>query len=130
VADIGLTELQLEIMDVLWRRREATVGEVHEAMGVARGLAQATIATLLRRLEKKGAVAHRLDGRQFVYRAVVTSKAAKQSMVAEVADRLFPDQVPALISYLLAEKKIGAAELEEVKALIKAKEREAKGRRT
>ena len=43
-----------------------------------------------------------------------------------MADRLFPDQVPALINYLLAQRKIGAEELAEVKALIRAKEREAR----
>lgn len=128
MAGIGLTELQLEIMAVLWRRGGATVGEVHEAMGTPRGLAQATIATLLRRMEKKGAVAHEKEGRQFTYRAVVSSDEARRSMVAEVATRLFPDQVPALINYLLAEKKIGAEELAEVKALIEAKEREARER--
>ena len=125
MAGLGLTELQLEIMQVLWVRGAATVGEVHEAMS-ARGLAQATIATLLRRMDKKGAVTHEKYGRQFVYRARITAKEAKRSMMAEVADRLFPDQLPALINHLLAQRKIGAEELAEVKALIEAKEHEAR----
>lgn len=125
--ELGLTQLQLEIMRTLWERGEATVGEVHEAIGVERGLAQATIATLLRRLEKKGAVTHTPQGRQFVYRAAVTSDAVRRSMLTDVAERLLPNEVPALINQLFASKKIGADELEQVKKLIEQKEREARG---
>ncbi len=125
MANLGLTELQLEIMQVLWRRGAATATEVHEEMN-ARGLAPATIATLLRRLDKRGAVMHEMNGRQFVYRARITPEETQRSRVAEVADRLFPGQIPDLINYLLAQKKIDAEELAEVKALIEAKEREAR----
>ena len=125
--ELGLTQLQLEIMRTLWERGEATVGEVHVSIGRERGLAQATIATLLRRLEKKGAVTHKVQGRQFVYRAAVTSDAVRRSMLTDVAERLLPNEVPALINQLFASKKIGADELEQVKKLIEQKEREALG---
>ena len=127
MASARLTELQLEIMRILWARDGATVGEVHAALRERR-LAQATIATLLRRMEAKGAVTHDKQGRQFVYRARITEPQARRSLVSEVADRLFKDQVPALINYLLAQRKIGAEELAEVKALIEAKEREGRKR--
>ena len=122
-----LAERQLDIMRVLWARGAATVVDVHDAMRAHR-LAQATIATLLQRMEKKGAVTHEKAGRQFVYRARITEEQARRSMLAEVGDRLFRDQVPALITYLISQKKIGARELAEVKALIEAKEREGKKR--
>src|SRR5262245_35810176 len=122
-----LTELQLEIMRVLWTRGGATVGEVHAALR-ARRLAQATIATILRRMEAKGALTHDRQGRQFVYHARITEQQARRSVVAEVADRLFMGQVPALIHHLLAQGKIGPEELAEVKALIEAKEREGRKR--
>jgi predicted transcriptional regulator len=52
VSNPELTELHLDIMRVLWERGPATVADVHQALA-ARGLAQATISTLLRRLEKE-----------------------------------------------------------------------------
>ena len=122
-----LTQLHLAIMRVLWSRDEATVADVHTSMS-AHGLAQATIATLLRRLEKKGAVEHEKRGRQFVYRARITEAQALNSTLVEVADRLGRNQVSALFNYLIAQRKIGAKELAEVKALIAAKEREARKR--
>ena len=122
--EVRLTELQLAIMSVLWKKSTATVADVHDAIGARRGLAPATVATLLRRLEKKGAVTHETEGRQFVYRALISSAAARRSMLSEVAERLLPADVPALINQLLASKKIGAEELEQVKKLIEEKERE------
>jgi BlaI family transcriptional regulator, penicillinase repressor len=120
---LGLTKLQLELMAVLWRKQSATIAEVHRAVGKRRGLALATVATLLRRLEKKGAVAHAVDGRQFVYRPLVSAEAVRRSRLTEVAETLLPADVPALISQLLMTDKIGADELEQVKKLIASRER-------
>jgi len=66
-----LGDLQLAIMRILWQRREATVAEVHRALFDERRLAPTTIATMLVKLEKKGVVTHRLEGRRYVYRPSV-----------------------------------------------------------
>ncbi len=118
-----LTELQLEIMQVLWERGTATVADVHHALA-ARELAQATISTLLRRLEKKGVIAHDKVGREYAYRPVLSMEAAKRALVSGVTKRMLPDTVPALIHALWKKRKVSAAELAEVKALIEMKERE------
>jgi predicted transcriptional regulator len=120
---VELTELQVEIMRVLWDRGGATVAEVHRALA-ARGLAQATISTLLRRLEKKGAITHDKAGREFTYRPLLSIDAARRALVSAVTDRMLPDTVPALIHALWKKRRISAEELAEVKALIEAKERE------
>ena len=57
-----LGDLQHAIMGVLWERGEATTAEVHEALREERGLAPTTIATMLRKMEDKGVVAHRAAG--------------------------------------------------------------------
>jgi predicted transcriptional regulator len=118
-----LTELQLDIMRVLWERGRATVADVHHALA-SRGLAQATISTLLRRLEKKGVIAHDKVGREFVYRPLLSVDDAKHGLVTEMTKRILPDTVPALIHALWKKRKISAAELAEVKALIAEKVRE------
>ena len=66
-----LGDLQLAIMRVLWTRREGTVAEVHLALE-ERQLALTTIATMLSKMEKKGVVSHRNEGRQYVYAPVVS----------------------------------------------------------
>ena len=79
-----LGELQHAIMAVLWDRGEATTADVHEALRDDRGLALTTIATMLRKMEDKGVVLHRVDGRQFVYRAAVSEDQVRRSMVGEL----------------------------------------------
>ena len=128
-ASTTLTALQLELMRVLWARGQATVVEVHREITRTRELALPTIATLLRRLEARGAVAHHTEGRQFIYRPLVAEADVQRSVIGSVAERIFTGDVPALIHRLLSEREVTREELNEVRALIEAKERELRDRR-
>ena len=121
---IGLTDLQIDIMRILWKRGDASVADVHREIQHTRQLAQPTIATMLSRLEKKGAVTHTVEGRQFIYRAALKEADVKRSMIAQMKDSLFSSDIPAVVSQLLAGREISREDLDEVKALIEAKERE------
>ena len=114
----SLTDLQLAIMRVLWDRDEATVLEVQERLRPDRDLAQTTIATLLSRLEKRGVIAHRLDGRQFVYRPLVSEQDVRRSMVSELTTLLFDGSAAALMSHLLRSRDIDPGDLDRVKRMI------------
>ena len=59
-----LGELQLAIMRVLWAHDGATVLQVHQALSPARDLSASTVGTMLQKMERKGAVRHRRDGRR------------------------------------------------------------------
>jgi BlaI family penicillinase repressor len=118
-----LGDLQLAIMRVLWQRGEGTVAEVHEALEPERGLALTTIATMLAKLEKKGVVDHRAEGRRFVYRPTVDEGQVRRSMVSELTSQLFRGDVTALVNHLLSEHEIDPRELAQVRALIEARER-------
>jgi predicted transcriptional regulator len=126
----SLTALQLELMKELWSRGEASVLELHDALRAARPIAQSTVATLLSRLEKRGLVAHRVDGRQYFYRALVQEPQVRRSVMAEfseLAGRLFEGDVAAMVSHLLADKDVEPAELSRIRAMIEAREAELKG---
>ena len=122
-----LGELQHAIMQVLWGRDEATVAEVHEALYDERGLAPTTIATMLRKMEDKGVVAHRVEGRQFVYRPAVSEDAVRSSMVGELLERLFAGDPAALVSHLVADREIDHEEIERLRALLDGAEQEKDG---
>lgn len=125
----ALTELQLAVMRVLWLRGEATVLEVQEALQPKRPLAQTTVATLLSRLEKRGVVAYRMDGRQYVYRPLITQDVVRSSALAEVKDLLFEGDIATLVSQLLTAEEVGPADLAKVRMMIEARERELKEKR-
>lgn len=118
-----LGDLQLAIMRVLWSRSEATVAEVHEALEPERGLALTTIATMLTKLEKKGVVDHRAEGRKFIYRPLVSEGQVRRSMVADLTSQLFRGDVTALVNHLLAEHEIDRGELSQLRELISDHER-------
>lgn len=117
-----LGDLQHAIMRVLWARGEATAAAVHAALEPERGLAPTTIATMLRKMEDKGVVAHRSEGRQFVYRATVSEAEVRQSMVGEVVERLFAGNPAALVSYLVAEEGLDPEEIARLRAVLDEKE--------
>lgn len=122
-----LTPLQMTVMRVLWERGEATVAAVQAALAPEQSLAPTTVATLLSRLEKRGVVAHRAEGRQFVYRPLVDEEEARETMVAELSERLFEGDVTRLVSHLLEHHATAPGDLEKVRALIERAEREAPG---
>jgi BlaI family penicillinase repressor len=113
-----LGDLQHAILRVLWQKDEATVVDVLEALSDERDRALTTIATMLTKMEKRKLVAHRSEGRQFVYRALVSESQVRRSMISELAERLFGGDVTALVSHLLQEHEIDAAEVERLRELI------------
>ena len=123
-----LGELQLAILRVLWARGEATASDVHAALHAERGLAPTTIATMLKKMEKRGLVTHREDGRRFIYRSAVTEEAVTRSMVTDLTDRLFGGKASDLMGHLLAEHDIDRTELAELNRLISQAERRRKDR--
>ncbi len=122
-----LTHLQVDLLEVLWNRKEATVAEVQNALLGDRGLATSTVATLLSRLEKRGVVTHRADGRQYVYRAQVSREQVRDSMVSALTYRMFSGDVAELVSHLLTEAETSPGDLARVKRLIARKTEELEG---
>lgn len=113
-----LGDLQIAIMRILWNTDEASVADVHAALEPERGLAPTTIATMLTKMEKKGVVTHRTEGRKYMYRPTVTEAAVQRTMVGELTDRLFRGQAVALVSHLLDEHQIDTEELDRLRSLI------------
>lgn len=113
-----LGDLQLAIMKVLWRNQEASVAEVHQALLKERGLAATTIATMLMKMEQKGVVAHRSEGRRYIYRSLASEAEVRHTMVGEITDRLFNGSPAALVSYLLEAHEVDAQDLEELESLL------------
>jgi predicted transcriptional regulator len=117
-----LTEAELRLMDVLWARREATVGDVVEALGDP-PLAYNTVLTTLRILEKKGYVTHRSVGRAFVYAPLVERDEARSTVIDYVLTRFFDNSPRALMLKLLDTEQIDDAEANRLRALIESSER-------
>jgi len=118
MAKTDLTPLQLSVMRSLWKRKEASVTDVHADLAGNHNLAPTTVATLLRRLEERGLVDHRAEGRQYIFRALVEEERATRSMVTELSERLFGGDVPRLVSHLLKEHELSPGDLDRIRDMI------------
>jgi predicted transcriptional regulator len=114
-ADVALSDLQIAVMRVLWRQGETSVTDVAAALADERGLKYTTVATLLTRLEKRGVVAQRRDGRQLIYRALATEPQVRRSMVADLVGSLFGGDARELVAHLVSESEIAPGDLERVR---------------
>jgi BlaI family penicillinase repressor len=122
-----LSALQLAIVQALWELEEGSVGEVQERLAQeGRRLAPTTVATVLRRLEAQGWVAHREEGRAFIYRPTVSHRRAAGRMLNDLTRSLFGGSLPALVSHLLESHKVDRREIEEIRRVIAEKERKLK----
>lgn len=123
----SLGELQHAILAVLWGRGEATVSDVHQALLPGRPLAPTTVATMLRKMEARGLVVHRTEGRQFVYRAAREKTEVDREMVSDVLQRAFAGDASALVSHLLQEGDFDPADLSALSAMIAARVQQLEG---
>ena len=113
-----LGDLQLKIMKRLWDRGEATVADVHQALGTKPDLAYTTVATMLRKMEARNLVAHREEGRSFVYRPAVPSEAITRGMADHLIERLFEGSLADMVSHLLTTREVSREELSKLEKLI------------
>jgi len=118
-----LGDLQLRILRILWDRGEASVAAVGSALGARPRLAYTTVATMLRKMEERGLVKHRTDGRAFVYRAAVAEEKVTGNMAGHVLDRMFQGSLTSLVSHLLTAREVSPEELVELERLIAERKR-------
>lgn len=118
-----LGRVQLMIMQVLWELGEASAREITEALCRSEPIAHSTVQTLLRKLEAKGAIAHEVVDRTFVFRPTVKEDRVKRSATRDLLDRVFGGSVAELVSYLLENERVPAAELRQIRKLIDEQKR-------
>jgi predicted transcriptional regulator len=118
----ALSGLQLRLMKVLWERDEVGVADVQADLS---GLAYTTVATLLRRMEARGLVTHRVDGRRFLYRAAVPPDAVTRGMLDDVLERLFEGSLSDMLSHLLATREVSKDELRRLERLIAERKKQS-----
>jgi predicted transcriptional regulator len=126
-----LTEAELRLMKILWRRGESAVTDLVEALPEGEQLAYNSVLTTIRILEQKGYVEHRQEGRAFVYRPCVAEHEASNSEVRNVLNRFFGNSREKLVLSLLGDEGISTEELDRLKDAIRsaAPDKENAGKR-
>jgi predicted transcriptional regulator len=120
------TEAQLEILEVVWARGQATVGEVWKALAARRPVARNTVQTTIARLEERGWLRARRDGSTTRYAAAAGRDGVRASLARRMADVVFGGSTADMVMALLQGRRVSSEEAEKIRRLI---ERAEGGRR-
>lgn len=113
-----LTDVELELMNILWSLGEGSVADVLAQLPAGRDLAYTSVSTILRILEQKNILKARKEGRGHIYIPVLKKSDYEAKAVKHVVDKVFEGTPVALVRQLLNTVNLGKAEIEELKKLI------------
>ena len=119
---IVLTDREADVMQVLWEHGACLVAEVqqHLADDLSENLAYTTVLTVLRTLETKQYAGHEAAGRGYRYHALIEPQAARKSALRHLTDKLFKGSSELLMTHLVGDQALSAAQAERLRALLAA----------
>jgi BlaI family penicillinase repressor len=122
----GLSRRERQIMDLLFQRGKASVGEVMD--GIPDPPGYSAVRATLRTLEQKGRVSHEEDGRAYIYRPTLRRDAARKSALTHVVKTFFDNSAEQALAALLELKgpRLSEAELERVSRLVENAKKEGR----
>jgi|ERR1700722_1049594 BlaI family transcriptional regulator, penicillinase repressor len=121
---IDLSELECDVMQVVWAGAPITADTVREQL--PRKLKESTVRTVLRRLEAKGFVRHRVDGRTYVFEPIAPRRNVAAGAVCRIVDWLCDGSIEEVLVGLLDTDKLDADRLRELaERITKAEKQEA-----
>jgi predicted transcriptional regulator len=110
---------ETEILRLVWQLESATVQDICDALPDDRSVNYATVQTLLRRLEKKGYVQHKVQGKAHLFSAAVKRDEVIKRTVGDFVNRLFGGDPLPLILHLADHSELEADDIKRLKKLIK-----------
>lgn len=110
----ALSNLEHQLMEVLWKRGPATAEKIRGALSPKHTLQDSTVRTILKRLEEKGYITHKNEGRAFVYSVVEKPRSVAVRAVRQILDRFCGGSLEQLLVGLVENEVVDRKELEEL----------------
>lgn len=122
------TELELEILKVLWDESPLPVREVRARLEAEAGrpLAHSSVITILNIMHRKGFLRRRKEGKSFFFSPRIKREKVTGGMIGDLLSRVFDDSPSAMVLNLLETADLDADELAEIRKLIARKAKEQK----
>lgn len=108
----ALSELEHVVMDFLWSHGPASAERVREALASSRPMKDSTVRTVLRRLEEKGYLTHRAEGRTYIYAGIEPPQDVAAGAVRQIIDRFCGGSVEQLLVGLVNNDVVDERELQ------------------
>ena len=112
------TEGELEILRVLWRKKKATVRDVHEVINIYKDSGYTTTLKLMQIMFEKGLVKRDDSGKTHIYEAIVSKEKTQKQLVDKMVNSLFDGSATQLVMQALGNKAPSADELNEIQKLL------------
>ena len=113
------SDLELQVLSVLWDKGSATVREVHDKLPDGKIRAYTTVLTVMQKLEKKGLVTKETEGTAHVYSPTQSQEATVRPLLRDLVQNIFRGKVSTVVQHLLEDEQISDAELKEIRTLIR-----------
>lgn len=118
--DKRISDAELDVMEALWGAGQPlTAAEVAERIGQQRGWSLATVKTMLSRLAAKGAVAHREEGRRYLYSPAIARDSYVGRESRRFVDQLFGGRLSPLVARLAEEDALDEYDIAAIEAILK-----------
>jgi BlaI family transcriptional regulator, penicillinase repressor len=114
-----LTEVELELMTIIWRGGTVTVKDVMAALPEDRALAYTSVATVMKILEQKGFLVCQKDSHAHTYQARVPRDEYERQCVDHMVNNVFGGEPVALVQRLLDARDLSARDLQSLQAALK-----------
>jgi BlaI family transcriptional regulator, penicillinase repressor len=112
------TAAELEILDILWEMRRATVGDIHKATSDRRPTAYTTVLKQMQIMLEKGLVRRNEKDKAHIYRPAQSQRQTQTKLVSDLLDRAFRGSALKLVQHVLEAKPTSPEELAEIRKLI------------
>jgi BlaI family transcriptional regulator, penicillinase repressor len=114
----ALSKAEMEVVRIVWNLGEATVRQAFDAFPPQRNIDFTTVQTYLRRLETKGYLRAKREGRAMVYRPRVRPDDVIRDTVGDLVNRLFDGQTVPLLHHLIRDRSIRKEDIDELREMI------------
>lgn len=119
-----LTQVELELMEILWSLGKGTVHEVMAELPANRKLAYTSVSTMLRILQKKNIVTAKKTGRQHIYQPRLNKKTFDNHSIKTVVKQVFSGQSAQMVAYLVDKSPLSVDDINAIQELLNAKKKE------
>jgi len=111
-------KIQMRIMKILWEKKTASAREITHELNQIYPIAHSTIQTLLRILEQKDVVDHKVEDRTFIFYPTVKDEKVINNALREFLDNVFTGSASSLVQYLVKKRYISTRELSEISEML------------
>lgn len=127
MGNVKPSDLEMQVLSVLWARGPSTAREVLAAMPDGKKRAYTSILSVMQVMEKKGLLTHTNKGVTHVYQPAVNQRSVLQPFLRRVLNEVFGGRPAAMMQTLLSETSVSDADLAEMRRLLAEARKENKG---